>query len=84
MFIALNESQLVPSERKCKFHNYEHFYVRHVCGHEYCSQVWRCCPRCYGSDSENRKCSFVFRGTQCGLPAGHDGGHIAEQAIKPD
>ena len=77
-----NESKPV---HKCKLHNYEHDYVRHVCGHEYCPQVWKSCPRCYGSHAENQKlCSFVFRGTKCGLLAGHDGGHIAEQAIKRD
>ena len=40
---------------KCKFHNYEHYYVRHTCGHEYCPQYWISCPRCFGTHPENRK-----------------------------
>lgn len=40
---------------KCKTHGYQHHYVQHVaCGHEFCNRAWDVCPRCYGSDAENR------------------------------
>ena len=32
---------------RCKTHNYEHFYTQcNYCQHQYCSQMWRKCPRC--------------------------------------
>lgn len=49
------ENQTVPSERKCKFHDYAHPYVRHVCGCEYCPHYWASCPRCYGTHAENQR-----------------------------
>jgi hypothetical protein len=50
----LNQVNVVQGEHKCKLHNYEHFYVRHTCGHEFCPQSWLYCPRCHGSHEGNR------------------------------
>lgn len=38
----------------CKFHEYEHVYARCQCGHLYCPFYWRACPRCHGTEPNNR------------------------------
>ena len=48
------QTNLVQGDHKCKSHNYEHFYVRHTCGHEFCPFSWLYCPRCHGSHEGNR------------------------------
>lgn len=40
-------------KHKCKVHNYEHNYVQHTCGHEFCNRIWVHCPSCHGSGAEN-------------------------------
>jgi hypothetical protein len=37
----------------CKFHNHNHSYTKHECGHEYCSLYWNACPRCHGTEENN-------------------------------
>jgi hypothetical protein len=39
---------------QCKMHGYTHDYTRHDCGCQYCPQYWIGCPRCHGSDENNR------------------------------
>lgn len=48
------QENLTQGQHKCKFHDYEHNYVRHSCGHEYCPYTWLYCPRCVDRDSNNR------------------------------
>jgi hypothetical protein len=38
----------------CKAHGHAHRYTRHNCGHQYCPLYWIACPRCYGSEENNR------------------------------
>ena len=62
----------------CKLHNYEHFYTVHSCGHQYCPQTWKACPRCFDA-AEVVEDSDICE--ECGVDHGSNGCELIRELV---